>query len=36
MHSNLVDAQVPMFGPCPNVTTQQNFSANAYLGKWYG
>ncbi|PSN36979.1 Apolipoprotein D [Blattella germanica] len=31
----LVGAQVPGFGPCPNIQPMQHFDVKKYLGVWY-
>ncbi|CAH1103587.1 unnamed protein product [Psylliodes chrysocephalus] len=31
----ITSAQVPYFGPCPNIKTVTNFDVKRYAGKWY-
>lgn len=32
---HLVRAQVPAYGLCPDVTVEDDFDINNYMGKWY-
>lgn len=32
---HLVRSQVPAYGVCPDVTVEEDFDINKYMGKWY-